>query len=81
MLAEPTHEVAWTGTAACRQQQMYVIGHQDVGVNMAGVCSCVLAQQSKVDEIVGRAGKAGSAIVPALDDVKRHRGQDQAFMS
>jgi hypothetical protein len=60
---------------------MNVIGHEHVGMDVAGGLGRVLVQQRQIDQVVSSARKTGAAIVPTLDDVKRHRGQDQAFMS
>ena len=79
MLPKTTHEVTRTCSAFRRQQQVDVIGHEDVGVDIAGCLGCILAQQRQVDEVVGRRGKAGGAIIPSLDDMQRHGGQDQTL--
>jgi hypothetical protein len=39
----------------------------------------VLPGKGEIDEVIGLASEAGSAIIPALDDVERYRGQYQAW--
>ena len=79
MLAKTAHEDTRPRSAARGQQQVDVIGHEDVSVDMAGGLGSILAQQCQVDQVVSRIAKTGAAIIPSLDDMQRHGGQDQAW--
>ncbi len=54
---------------ARRHQQMYMIGHQCVGMQYAVVPKCGLAHCLPVANIIGGVGKARLPVVAALDDM------------
>jgi hypothetical protein len=60
---------------------MNVIGHEDISVDMTRSLGRVFAEQRQVDEVVGRAGKAGAAIISPLDDVEWYGWEDRAWRS
>jgi hypothetical protein len=46
-----------------------MVGHQYIGMHMACGLGGVLAGKGEIDQVIGLAGEAGIAIIPALDDV------------
>jgi hypothetical protein len=81
VLPETTHEHAGTVTATGRQQQMHVVGHQHVGVDVTGGTVRVTLQERQIHQVVGLTGKAKVAIVSTLDEMKWYGGEYQTWMS
>jgi hypothetical protein len=69
VLPEAAHEEAWPCRVSRRQQEMYMIGHQDIGMHLACGLDGILAGEREIDHVVGIACEAGASIVTALDDV------------
>jgi hypothetical protein len=55
-------------------QQVHVIGHQHIGVHVALVLQRGFAQLLAVVQVVGVIGKAGLAVITALDNMLRDAG-------
>jgi hypothetical protein len=60
------------------QQNVRVIRHQDISMNLAIMSFACDAQQVQVSPVVGIILKTGLAIVPALDQVLRKAGNVQS---
>lgn len=55
-----------------------MVGHENVGVNVAASLVGVLAQPVEIKAVIVIRIKAGLAVVASLDDVLRDVGQNQA---
>jgi hypothetical protein len=55
-------------------KQVHVIGHQHIGVHGAVMLQCGFAQFLAVVQVVGVIGKAGLAVITALDNMLRDAG-------
>jgi hypothetical protein len=62
-------------------QQVHVVGHQHVGVQGAPVLERGFAQFLPVVQVVRGVSEAGLAVDAALDDVLRHAGEIDAWLS
>jgi hypothetical protein len=78
IVAQPLHQLAGAGVIARREQQVHMVGHQDVGVQRATAVEGALAQHVEVGQVVVPGSEAGSAVIPSLDDMQRYRRQDDA---
>ena len=58
-------------------QQMDVVRHQHVGVDVAAVCGAGLLELFKVELVVGVGTEDFGAVVAAQDDVLRLAGDDE----
>ena len=57
-----------------RYEQMHVIGHQDVRVNIASMASCEFRHQRQVVNAITGTSEAGAAIHATLPDVQGFAG-------
>lgn len=58
-----------------------MIGHQAVSMHVALKLEAQLPEVGEVQEVVALLFEAGGAVVPSLDDVNSHAGQDQPPLS
>jgi hypothetical protein len=56
-------------------KQVDMVGHQDIGMNRAGVTPGSLPQTLEIQAAVAVGEKARATVVPSLDDVQRDPGQ------
>ena len=73
-LNQPTHPVRLLR----RQQQVNMVGHQNVGVDRYAIFPAVFLELVQIDRVVLFGEETGLAVVAALDDVLRNAGQAQA---
>ena len=55
-----------------------MVRHEHIGVDMAGVVAGVLLQPMEIEVVILVGEKAGLAIVPTLNDMKRYVGKNEA---
>ena len=72
------HEQSGTVGFCWREQQVYMIGHQHIGVHGAAELVGKLFQVLQVELVILFSMKADGAIVAALDDVPRNAGKGKA---
>ena len=59
-------------------EQMEMVGHQRVGVDVAAMCGEGLLEFFEVERVVGVGTKNFGAVVTAQDDVLRLAGYDES---
>lgn len=69
------HHPGYLARRLRRDQQVHVVGHQDIGVDDTVLLQCGLAQVGQVTSVVGFGKEAGQAIIAALDDVPGDPGE------
>ena len=77
-LSQVLHQQRGPIAPARREQQVHVVGHQDIGVDRAYVARRQLLQMVEIAAVVVIGKEAGAAIVPTLDDVQWGAGNAQA---
>jgi hypothetical protein len=75
------HGFANTGLGRGRHQQMHVVGHQHVGVNVALVSGCRGLKFLQIEAVVGIGAKYHVPIVAPLNDVLRLPGKHKSWQS
>ncbi len=75
------HEASKGSDFGWRGQQVDVVVHQDVRVQLAACFEQCFAQQGQVTLSIFIVEKAGQAIVPSLDNVLRNSGQVESWLS
>jgi hypothetical protein len=79
--ANRLHEPADPFRVGGRHQQVYVIGHEHVGMDRALKAPCRGEQRRPEDEIIGRRGKQRCLVIAPLDDVLSTSGCPEARLA
>jgi hypothetical protein len=76
--AERLHHSRWRLPLASRDEQVYVIRHQDVRVNRAARVSAGATQRVQITRAIDVVDETAAAVVTALDEMKSMAGKDGA---
>jgi len=77
-LPQYLHQFTRRGASRCRDDEVSVIGHQDIGMNPAGGFRGVFGQPVEINAIVFVNEETGLPVVATLDQMERDIGQYKA---